>query len=569
MKLSFTLFIWLGMVHLGHAQSKSMTPISKGDMPAGSERRLALVVGNKDYRRADARLTNPLNDADDMARALEALGFDVILKKNLTLADFKTATDEFGSKLSQYNVALFYYSGHGLQFNGENYLVPIDANLQTLSDAEDDCLRLGRIMGKMKAANTKNNLVFLDACRNNPFPKSDGSKGRPAEGLTIPNNPPGTMVVFATEEGSTADDNASARNGLFTSELLLHLSTPNLSIGDIVLSTRQGVYRRSNELQLPSDYNKMLGVFYFIRKPIEPTITPKPEDPPRIEPAKPTVRKFLDLPFAEMAYVTGGSFDMGSTEGEADEKPQHRVTVSGLWMGKYEVTVEQFETFVEAARYQTDAEKEGHSYVWNGEEWEKKLGINWRHGADGSLQADKRHPVINVSHNDALAFCGWLSKREGRTYRLPTEAEWEYAAGNGGAHTKYSWGRSSGQGVSGNVADETGAKINNWTRSDANIFMGYTDGFGTTAPVGQFSVNTFGLFDMTGNVWEWCGDWYGQDYYASSGATNPTGPSTGSYRVLRGGSWNDSPQFSRVAYRNSPAPSYRASIVGFRVVAPQ
>lgn len=262
MKQYLFVFLCYNIAFTACGQDNSGRGMAKPMAPTGTERRLALVVGNKDYIRPDARLQNPLNDANDMAATLEALGFDVIKRTELTLSNFKKVVDEFGTRLANYDVALFYYSGHGVQFNGENYLVPIDATLQTLSDAEDDCLRLGRVMGKMKAANIKNNLVFLDACRNNPF---HTTRGTAHKGLIIPNNPAGSIVVFATEEGSTADDNVIDRNGLFTSELLRHLPIPNLSLSDIVLRTRQGVYERSGQTQLPSDYNKMLGVYYFIK----------------------------------------------------------------------------------------------------------------------------------------------------------------------------------------------------------------------------------------------------------------------------------------------------------------
>ncbi|MFN3783065.1 MAG: caspase domain-containing protein [Spirosomataceae bacterium] len=243
-----------------------MLPSSETNKSQVTEKRIALVIGNKNYERTDAALQNPINDANDMAKTLDGLGFDVLKYTDLTFAGFKRAIDEFGEKLPNYDVALFYFSGHGVQFNGENYLVPIDARLQTLSDSEDDCIRLGRIMGKMKAADVKSSLVFLDACRNNPFPKSDGTRGATRSGLIIPNNPAGSVVVFATEEGSTADDNMLERNGLFTSELLRHLPVPNASLSDIILKTRQGVYERSGKNQLPSDYNKMLGSFYFVKE---------------------------------------------------------------------------------------------------------------------------------------------------------------------------------------------------------------------------------------------------------------------------------------------------------------
>lgn len=260
-----------------------------------------------------------------------------------------------------------------------------------------------------------------------------------------------------------------------------------------------------------------------------------------------------------MALISGGSFQMGSEDGEPDEKPVHRVTLSDFYLSRYEVTVAEFRAFIEADGYQTDAEKEGNSYGYEGTEWKLIAGRNWRHDPEGKPAPDN-HPVINVSWNDATEYCKWISQKTGLSYRLPTEAEWEYAAGNGAKHTKYSWGNSDPTGrKGGNVADETGKKkFSGWT-----IFSGYTDGFVFTAPVGSFDANDFGLFDMTGNVWEWCSDW--KDAYSSGAQTNPTGPSSGSYRVLRGGSWYDAPQDCRVAYRSDFAPGFSYDFAGFRL----
>ncbi len=253
------------IVFMAFAQNRGLERVADTNKAFDSEKRIALVIGNTNYARADSQLENPENDAEDMAAALEYLGFDVIKKTDLTLKEFKRCVDEFGRNLDKYNVALFYYSGHGLQFEGENYLVPIDASIQNYYDIEYDCVALGRIMGKMKAANVKNNIVMLDACRNNPFPKSSGTRALVANGLVIPNNPAGTAVIFSTEEGRTADDASQQRNGLFTGELLQHIKTPDISLSEIVSRTRLEVYNKSNGLQIPSDYNKMLGSFYFIK----------------------------------------------------------------------------------------------------------------------------------------------------------------------------------------------------------------------------------------------------------------------------------------------------------------
>lgn len=268
-----------------------------------------------------------------------------------------------------------------------------------------------------------------------------------------------------------------------------------------------------------------------------------------------------------MVLIRGGTFLMGSTTGEEDEQPVHNVTVADFYLSKYELTVAEFKTFIEASDYQTDAEKNNNqgSYIWNGvaRKWELTVGINWRHNAEGALWPEHQynHPVLHVSCNDAMAYCAWLSQQTGRTYRLPTEAEWEYAAGNGMRHTPYSWGDAVAISTKkgGNVADKTAKNaFPDWT-----IFNNYTDGYIFTAPVGSFRANDFGLFDMTGNVWEWCSDWKGA--YPSDAQTNPAGPDSGLTRVLRGGSWFNNPQYCRITFRHNFTPGYRRAYLGFRV----
>lgn len=273
-------------------------------------------------------------------------------------------------------------------------------------------------------------------------------------------------------------------------------------------------------------------------------------DPPKAEPVK---QKSPEAPEG-MVLIPAGAFMMGSDDGDSDEKPVHEVYVDAFYLDQHEVTVAKFREFVNVNGYKTDAEKEGFSYIWNGTEWEKKEGINWRHNAEGKISADN-YPVINVSWNDATAYAKWAKKR------LPTEAEWEYAARSGSKGYKYSWGNGSPTGKKGgNIADEAGKRVfSSWT-----IWEGYDDGFAYTAPVGSFDPNEFGLYDMTGNVWEWCTDWYAEDYYSKSPKQNPKGPTTGEQRVLRGGSWFDNPHYVRCANRFRNYPSVRSGNVGFR-----
>jgi len=251
----------------------------------------------------------------------------------------------------------------------------------------------------------------------------------------------------------------------------------------------------------------------------------------------------------EFVLVKGGCYQMGDTFGDEipAERPVHEVCVDDFYLGRYEVTVGQFREFVNATGYRTEAEKGDGDY--------------WRN--PGFSQTD-RHPVVCVSYNDALAFIEWLSRTTGKTYRLPTEAEWEYAARSGGKKYKYSWGHAR---PSGNIADLSLRR--EWSKVDRSfwdVWEGYNDGYVFTAPVGSFSPNELGLYDMTGNVWEWCYDWYGEKYYEESRRTNPPGPDSGEDHVIRGGSWADGRGMVRASQRNSREPWYAYSNIGFRVV---
>ncbi|GEM_PF-1008630 len=249
----------------------------------------------------------------------------------------------------------------------------------------------------------------------------------------------------------------------------------------------------------------------------------------------------------EFVSIPAGEFMMGSENGYNDEKPVHKVKVSGFWMGKYEITVGQFKDFIEASGYQTDADKAGWSYIWNGSEWEGKYGVNWKCGISGeqNMNERKNHPVIHISWIDAKAYCKWFSKKHAIKCRLPTEAEWEYAC-RAGTTTEYYWGNS----------------------MDGS-YCWYSDNSGnTTHPVGRRKPNKWGLYDMSGNVWEWCEDWYDESYYRNSSAKDPTGPGSGGYKVLRGGSWSHGGGNCRSGNRYSNDPDLRDwdGSRGFRVV---
>jgi len=257
-----------------------------------------------------------------------------------------------------------------------------------------------------------------------------------------------------------------------------------------------------------------------------------------------------DIAANNLVKIDGGSFTMGcvpSRDGDcgSDETPSNTVTLTGFYLSKYEVTYGQFKTFIEASKYQTDAEKKGYSYVWTGK-WEEKKGVTWKCDVAGNLRSssESQHPVIHVSHNDAVAYCQWLSKQTGKTYRLPTEAEWEYAARGGKQSKGFKY---AGSNKIGEVA---------WYYDNSNQ---------TTHEVGKLQANELGLYDLSGNVWEWCADWYAEDYYKNSPSTNPQGPASGSSSVLRGGSWYVNDFNGRVADRDYGYPDDTNYFIGFRV----
>ena len=223
----------------------------------------------------------------------------------------------------------------------------------------------------------------------------------------------------------------------------------------------------------------------------------------------------------EVIFVQGGTFNMGSNT-QDDEKPIHSVTVNSFSIGKYPVTVGQYKKFCEATGRQMP---EAPSWGWN-----------------------NSHPMVMVNYNDAVSYCNWLGEEYGGDYRLPTEAEWEYAARGGNKSNSYTYSGS-------NDLESVG-----WFSDNAG---------GQTNRVGRKKPNELGIYDMSGNVCEWCRDWYSDSYYATSPKDNPKGPPTGEYRILRGGGWTDTAEYCRFAFRHFNSPGYRDNDYGFRVVLSQ
>jgi formylglycine-generating enzyme required for sulfatase activity len=247
-----------------------------------------------------------------------------------------------------------------------------------------------------------------------------------------------------------------------------------------------------------------------------------------------------------LTSVDGGTFMMGNNAGTNDEKPEHKVTLNSFFLGKYEVTNAEFKKFVDATGYKTDAEQP--------DSVNKKHGLPPRGINNGTWKmymnnvpvpaADSNKPVANISWHDAVAYCNWLSQATGKKFRLPTEAEWEYAAKGGAKSKGYKY-------VGGNNLNEVAWYVENSDKRSHTI--------------GKKMPNELDIYDMAGNIREWCSDWYSDTYYKTSPEDNPAGPDRGSNRVVRGGSWGSEEGRMRISYRNNEFPYNSALGFGFRV----
>jgi len=247
-----------------------------------SGKRIALIIGNGAYTSAPP-LKNPPNDARDMATTLKALGFDVTSGINVNQRDFKRLIREFGQKLKAGGSGLFYYAGHGVQSKGRNYLIPVDAEIQSEADVEDTGVDLSLILNYMDEADNGLNIVILDACRNNPFARSFRSA---TGGLAQVDAPTGTLIAYATAPGTVASDGTN-QNGLYTSELLKQMRVPDLSATDMFMRVRAEVMKKTASKQVPWEASSLIGAFYFTAQASTSATTPNGETPtgPRFDPS--------------------------------------------------------------------------------------------------------------------------------------------------------------------------------------------------------------------------------------------------------------------------------------------
>jgi len=533
------------------------------------ETRVALVIGNSAYKTSPLR--NPVNDSRDMAAKLRALGFTVVERNNLVVKQIGSTLREFRSKLVPGSVALVFYAGHGLQIKGENYFPTVDAEISGEEDVPNQSLSMRQIMDVLGDAKTRLNLVFLDACRNNPYSRSFRSA---SDGLSRVTAPTGTLISFATRPGSIAAD-GDGRNGLYTGALLQAMDNKGQAIEQVLKRVVTSVKAGSRNQQEPWMEGSIEGEFCFgdcmtttvaqvgvsddralwdsvkdsrdvndlkaylnkfprglfaevagnRLKSMEQSVAPQvvataPNQPVnRPVPVLPraTYKDCDDCP--EMVVIQAGTFLMGSSIADvfarppADEQPQHSVSIRSFSLGKFEVTQEQ---------------------------WWAVMGTL---PSNFKLQG-RNLPVEQVSWNDVQEFVQKLSKKTGQIYRLPTEAEWEYAA-RAGTQTSFSFGNNDYQ-----LSEHA------WFKSNS---------VNQTRPVGEKLPNSFGIHDMHGNVWDWTQDcWNGS--YVNAPTDGSAWISGDCYRrVLRGGSWINFSLHLRSESRGDGYTGYRDRNIGLRV----
>jgi len=516
-----------------------------------AEKRVALVIGIDKYDNLgpNAQLEKARSDATAVAGVLGNLGYDVIAADDVTRSAFNNRWQDFLNRLAPGDTAAFYFAGHGVEFGGRSYLLPRD--VPNIKPGRDELLRrealsLQEFLADLRDRGTRLNVVVLDACRENPFEQLAGRSAGGRRGLATAEPPPeGTFIMYSAGAGESALDrlNNTDRdpNSVYTRHLLPLLRTPGLPLTEVAEQVRLYVRQTAATVQhrqTPAYYSQVLGRVCLAGGDCGPRVAAAPAQKvpseqrvamlkaeearkgPEVEALSPG-RAFRDCPDVcpEMVAVPAGSFRMGSlvTEQGRDktEGPERKVTIARPFaVGKFEVTFAEWDACVAAGGCYHVPDDRG-----------------WGRG---------RRPVIGVSWNDAKEYTAWLSGKTGKTYRLLSEAEWEYA-GRARTTTRYAFG------------DDIKSSQAQYSRDK-------------TVEVGSFPPNRFGLHDMFGNVWEWVEDnWHG-DYQGAPIDGSVWQGGDASRRILRGGGWRGSVIYDlRSANRGGNSPDTRTTGIGFRV----
>jgi sulfatase modifying factor 1 len=586
-------------------------------------RKFAFLVGVEKYSHGNLpNLDFPENDVEELAETLTAQKFKTLLlttrlgKTNPSL--MPTAKNVWSSlqnfirdnKPTKADLMLVGLAGHGIQPLGsdESYFCPADAN-PTIKEGTknspanpDSLISIGELLKVVDDCGVGYKLLIVDACRNDPSVR--GRRG--VSHVNVAALPEQTGVLLSCKAGEFSFEHKSLGkkgHGAFFYHVIMGLKgAASERNGDITWDDL-GLYVRR---RVPAKVRELFGADGGVQNPnLISNISGEPAVLARVAPKLETTRtrgpKLLQAPFdansaraarsasaryyrvdpertntvgMTMILIPPGQFAMGSPEGPdelkkafpheippGDEQPVHTVTISKpFYLAKYEVTKGQFKRFIAEAHYRTEAERDGKGGVGYTVDkvrpFRRERRFTW---LDWGVDQDDNSPVVNVSYDDAFEFCKWLSSKERKQYRLPTEAEWEYAARAGTLGRYYCGDNPEDLTTIGNVADATARTM------AVKFTVNSSDGHAITCPVGQFRPNNFGLYDMIGNAREWCADWYDANYYANSPDRDPTGPQAGKDRVSRGGSWIADGWHCRLARRARAVPQMVSNQLGFRV----
>jgi sulfatase modifying factor 1 len=534
----------------------------------------ALLVGCANYDRTQLRpVPHTVDDIEGFKKALLATGFSadhiVVLHDKIEDTRYRPLKANIVEELRLMligmrpeDMAVVAVSGHGLHYKGDKtgYFCPIDAKLddkRTLIPMDGP----GGIFDLLKQCKAKQKLLIVNACRNDPT--SDVALA--AQTLQLDDEhpeevPEGIAAIYSCMKGQKSYYDPERKLSIFY---------------DHLIRAWKGEYQQgADKVKLENVFEQVtlktkLDANRTFRAPQVPEVRREYSGDWLIGDAAASIQEITNSIGMKLVYVPPGKFLMGAAPEEKDradvEGPQHEVEIAtGFYLGKFEATIAEFRRFVSETGYKTEAEKDGseggRGYDAGATGFDGPLRkYHWKN--TGYSQGD-RHPVANVTWNDAKAFCHWLSRKERKVYDLPTEAEWEYACRAGTRTAHFSGDDAEALVEVGNIADAAfRAKL-----AEYDWGIQGDDRYAFSAPVGRYRANAFGLHDMHGNVSEWCADWYEADYYSNSPAQDPQGPSEGTSHVLRGGSLYNSPGKCRSAYRDNGPPDYCANTVGFRVV---
>ncbi len=543
-------------------------------LPLAAAEKEALVIGCAAYENITP-LPLVATDVRDVAAALTTLGFHVTPVPDPGIEAFNTALLKFKTTAKGAKVVLVYYSGHGLEHEQENYLLPVDASLDSAAQLRSQAVNVDTLLSDLKATQAPARTVILDCCRDNPFGATVKS-WRPATKSAVDANvlralgeaeiPEATMIVFASSSGRKAASrlNHDSVHSPFTASFLEFIQSPGLSLRDVFDKVEDAVSAATENRQTPvTKYGGSSRVFReLVFLPGGPGVKPPPPLPPPPPPVTVTpATASRAVPFTSslgLEFVPAGT--------------------ARVLFSRTETRVRDFRAFAteNAAFASTQESMQGYTLEKKGTdsyEW-KLAGGTW---ADPHFTQTEEHPVVCVSLQDAEAFAQWLTTRERASgligprdrYRLPVDEEWSTACGLG----KYPWGSAwpppEGAGNFSGTESKTGpANVPSWS-----VIAGYTDPHARTAPVAQYQENKYGLYDLSGNVWEWCSTEYrktlnSDDVRKKIPALEKEKSDDGTpFRVLRGGSWfYVGPANLLSSFRYYGRPTVRYDYYGFRVV---